>query len=258
MNFCSTEQPRKSLSLLLVIAKKYKYNSEKYNCPSYIYSWPSLVWPYTEELISRPFVGENGFWLVLQARMGPENAIGWVVVPSHSLLFWLPEVGRALGKTRPIFKRICSKTTHMDFSSEQFCISFIFLVMWVICAIILKKQSMIVKMLSMSMSIGWFWKGFSHHDQYRFVTSAVLYLLYISFGSHVQWCLFCFCSITDTDLLQITSLANSYGQLCWTMLRLQIHKWEYYNQFVTSHSSTLSASPQTALHISSSYAPSIK
>ena len=30
------------------------------------------------------------------------------------------------------------------------------------------------------MSIGWFWKGFSHHGQYRFVTSAILYLFYIS------------------------------------------------------------------------------
>ena len=25
------------------------------------YSWPSLVWPNTEELISRPFVGKNRF-----------------------------------------------------------------------------------------------------------------------------------------------------------------------------------------------------
>ena len=35
-----------------------------------------LVWPYTEELISRPFVGENRFWLVLQDRISTENAIG--------------------------------------------------------------------------------------------------------------------------------------------------------------------------------------
>ena len=41
-----------------------------------IYSWPSLVVPYSEEPFSRPFLGENWFWLVLQKRMSTENAVG--------------------------------------------------------------------------------------------------------------------------------------------------------------------------------------
>ena len=40
------------------------------------YSCPSLVVPNTEELISRPFLGENRFWWVLQNRMSTENAMG--------------------------------------------------------------------------------------------------------------------------------------------------------------------------------------
>ena len=40
------------------------------------YSWPSLVVPYSEEPFSRPFLGENWFWLVLQKRMSTENAVG--------------------------------------------------------------------------------------------------------------------------------------------------------------------------------------
>ena len=56
--------------------------------PAYLYSWVGLVLPYTEELISPPFVGENRFRLVFQDRMGPKNAIGCVVVSAH-LLFVL-------------------------------------------------------------------------------------------------------------------------------------------------------------------------
>ena len=62
-----------------------------------MYSWVRLVRPYTEELISRPFVGENRFRLVFQDPMGPKNAIGCVLVSAHLLLFWLPEVGSACG-----------------------------------------------------------------------------------------------------------------------------------------------------------------
>ena len=50
-----------------------------------MYSWPSLVWPNTEELISRPFVGENWFRLVLLKRMSTENAVGCLACLSHSL-----------------------------------------------------------------------------------------------------------------------------------------------------------------------------
>ena len=51
------------------------------------YSCPSLVWPNTEELISRPFLGENRFWWVLQNRMSTENAVGCLFF-SHAH-FWL-------------------------------------------------------------------------------------------------------------------------------------------------------------------------
>ena len=37
------------------------------------YSWPSLVVPYSEEPFSRPFLGENCFWLVLGAQTLLEN-----------------------------------------------------------------------------------------------------------------------------------------------------------------------------------------
>ena len=52
------------------------------------YSWPSLVWPYTEELFSQPLVGENRFWLVLPNCMSAKNAIGCLFFHSH-LLFSL-------------------------------------------------------------------------------------------------------------------------------------------------------------------------
>ena len=41
-----------------------------------VYSWPSLVWQYTEGPFSRPFVGENQFRLVLQSHISTENAVG--------------------------------------------------------------------------------------------------------------------------------------------------------------------------------------
>ena len=40
------------------------------------YSCPNLVSPKSEELISRPFLGEIQFRLVLLKRMGTESAIG--------------------------------------------------------------------------------------------------------------------------------------------------------------------------------------
>ena len=55
------------------------------------YSWPNLVVPYTEELISRPFVGENWFRLMLLNRMSAKNAIGYFFLHSHLLLFHLPQ-----------------------------------------------------------------------------------------------------------------------------------------------------------------------
>ena len=49
------------------------------------YSCPNLVVPYTEELISRPFLDENRFRLVSQDRISAQNAIGYLVFVSRSL-----------------------------------------------------------------------------------------------------------------------------------------------------------------------------
>ena len=49
------------------------------------YSWPRLVWPYTEELFSQPLVGENRFRLVLLNCMSAKNAIGYLLFHSHLL-----------------------------------------------------------------------------------------------------------------------------------------------------------------------------
>ena len=55
------------------------------------YSCPSLVVPYSEELISRPFLGENRFWWVLQKRMSTENAVGCLFCLSRSLCLQLQQ-----------------------------------------------------------------------------------------------------------------------------------------------------------------------
>ena len=55
------------------------------------YSWLDLVVPYTEELISRLFVDENWFRLMLLNRMSAKNAIGYFFFHSHPLLFHLPQ-----------------------------------------------------------------------------------------------------------------------------------------------------------------------
>ena len=70
------------------------------------YSCPSLVWSNTEKLISRPFLGENQFWWVLQKRMGTEDAVGCFLFRSHSLLFCIV---RSWPCSKQFLKRICSK-----------------------------------------------------------------------------------------------------------------------------------------------------
>ena len=50
-----------------------------------LYSCPNRVVPYTEELISRPFLDENRFRLVSQDRISAQNAIGYLVFVSQSL-----------------------------------------------------------------------------------------------------------------------------------------------------------------------------
>ena len=47
------------------------------------------------------------------------NSVGEIVLPC----------------TMQIFKRVGSKTTNIDFSSTQFCISFVLVVIWLICTI---------------------------------------------------------------------------------------------------------------------------
>ena len=50
-----------------------------------IYSCPCLVVEYTEELISRTFLGEIQFRLVSQDRVRSQNGIGCLVFVSRSL-----------------------------------------------------------------------------------------------------------------------------------------------------------------------------
>ena len=54
---------------------------------TFCYSCPRLKRHKTEELISRPFVGENWFRLVLQNRMSAENALGYFFFINHVLFF---------------------------------------------------------------------------------------------------------------------------------------------------------------------------
>ena len=53
--------------------------------PMPIYSCPSLVVPFFEELISRPFLDENRFRLVSQDHISAQNAICYLVFVSRSL-----------------------------------------------------------------------------------------------------------------------------------------------------------------------------
>ena len=58
--------------------QQFKYQKHKYSCPC-------LVVQYTEELISRTFLGEIQFWLVSQDRVRSQNGIGCLVFVSQSL-----------------------------------------------------------------------------------------------------------------------------------------------------------------------------
>ena len=64
-------------------------NLQSFYFELHAYSWPSLVWRYTEEPFSRPFVGENQFRLVLQSHISTENAIGCLFFHQEQL-FVLP------------------------------------------------------------------------------------------------------------------------------------------------------------------------
>ena len=60
------------------------------NCYIEIYSCPHLVRPKSEELISRPFVGEIQFQLVLLKRIETESAVGCLVF-SLALTFFVSQ-----------------------------------------------------------------------------------------------------------------------------------------------------------------------
>ena len=115
-----------------------------------MYSWVRLVSPYTEELISRPFVDENRFRLVRQTRIGPENAIGCIVFPISLTFVFVSNSLVCSRGSRGALKWICSKTATMDLSPVQIGISFAFHVSCLISAIILKTiNAMMVTMLSL-------------------------------------------------------------------------------------------------------------
>ena len=82
------------------------------------YSCPNLVSPKSEELISRPFVGEIQFRLVLQKRMGTESAIGCLFFIHQALLF-CPTHAHVIGSSMDVYSRICSEAGRLDLFAEK-------------------------------------------------------------------------------------------------------------------------------------------
>ena len=68
--------------LCIELAAKILFLSEI----NFTYSCPNLVVPYTEEIISRPFLDENRFRLVSQDRISAQNGIGYLLAPSGALV----------------------------------------------------------------------------------------------------------------------------------------------------------------------------
>ena len=66
-----------------IISSTKNYNNSDF------YSSPSLVCPYTEELISLPFMGEIPFRFVLEKRMGTESARGCLFLSTRYSLVHL-------------------------------------------------------------------------------------------------------------------------------------------------------------------------
>ena len=71
-----------------------------------------------EELISRPFVSEIQFRLVLQKRMGTESAIGCLFF-IHQVLLFCPTHARIIRSSMGVSGRICSEAGRMDFSANN-------------------------------------------------------------------------------------------------------------------------------------------
>ena len=82
------------------------------------YSCPHIVRPKSEELISRPFVGEIQFRLVLQKRMGTESAIGCMFF-IHQVLLFCPTQAHSIREDMGVARRICSDAGRLDLFAEK-------------------------------------------------------------------------------------------------------------------------------------------
>ena len=74
-----SEGPKNPRNLKILDSKFVPRGFEAQQTWGFKYSCPNLVRPKSEELISRPFVGEIQFQLVLLKRMGTESAIGCLI-----------------------------------------------------------------------------------------------------------------------------------------------------------------------------------
>ena len=89
----------------------FSHFSENYSCPH-------LVRPKSEELISRPFVGEIQFQLVLLKHMGTESAIGCLFF-IHQVLLFCPTHAHIIRSSMGVSGRICSETGQLDLFAEK-------------------------------------------------------------------------------------------------------------------------------------------
>ena len=96
--------------------------SSPFRNPHFTYSCPSLVVPFFEELISRPFLDENRFRLVSQDRISAQNAIGYLFF-HHQQLFSPPN-SHKLMLLRRRFKWIYAWAGLTDLSDKQILESF--------------------------------------------------------------------------------------------------------------------------------------
>ena len=79
------------------------------------YSWGHLVVPYTEELISRPFLDENSIWRLFWDRVDPWPAAGCFFSRPLSLLYWISLNCQVPWGWHCIFRWICLQNAKMDF-----------------------------------------------------------------------------------------------------------------------------------------------
>ena len=84
------------------------------------YSWGHLVVPYTEELISRPFLDENSIWRLFWDRVDPWPAAGCFYSRPLSLLYWISLNCQVPWGWHCIFRWICLQNAKMDLSRAIF------------------------------------------------------------------------------------------------------------------------------------------